>query len=166
MDATITKSRPRTGAQIHVPGPNYNHNNILCARSTARLTDISLGEGLMPCFPAADIRGWDVVMEYRGRFRRAQLRARAAKIGKEIPKDPPKSFTFSILRVRDKKKVNEPAYQTYRRHFHQHEIDVFIFMNLDYNLIWIVPVDAIDLTRTKFTVHLGDQWQNAWNLLK
>lgn len=166
MDATVNQPRPRKGAHIYLPGRDYNHNNILCARSEARLTDAALSAGLMPCYPVTDIRGFDVVMEYRGKMRRAQLRACGFKAAAPRPEKMPTSFTFSILRVREKKKPNEEAYKTYRRNFHHNELDAFIFIHLDYNLIWIVPVDAMDLNRTKFTVRVGDCWQNNWGVLK
>lgn len=165
MDAAISKSRPRKVAQKH-PQKDYNHNNILCSRSMALLENRALAEGLMPCRPAADIRGWDMVLEYNGKFHRAQVRACGYKKDKPKRDTPPKSLTFSILRTKQKKRPNESAYETSRRHFRESEIDVFIFIHVDCEMVYITPVHKMDLNRTKFTVHANGRWHDAWHVLK
>lgn len=162
MEATKSKTRPRMVARTY----DRNHNNIVSARSAAQLTDKALAEGIMPCIPATDIFGYDAIMEYRGKFRRVQLRACGLKEGQKKSATPPKSITFSIIRGKRKRRFKGESIHKRRRHFAPHELEAFIFIHVDYGLIFIVPVDAIDLTRTKFTVHLNECWHNNWSVLK
>jgi hypothetical protein len=161
MEATISKPRPRTVAQKH-QSEDHNYNNILCARSIALLENHALAAGLMPCRPATDIRGYDVIMERGGKFYRAQVRACGNKRGKQSQQA--KSLTFSILRAKQKKSKN--AHDTARRHFLESEIDVFIFVHVDAEMLFVVPVVYVDLNRTKFTVQTDGVWRNAWHLLQ
>ena len=162
MDATVLKPQSRKTAHTY----ERNHNNIVAARSIAQLNEKALAEGIMPCTPITDIFGYDSVMEYRGKFRRVQIRACGLTKGQPKLDKPPKSITFSIIRSKRKKRYKEENIYARRRHFKSHEIDVFIFVHVDYGLIFIVPVDAIDLTKTKFTVHTNGCWHNNWSILK
>jgi hypothetical protein len=162
MEATTTKTRSRKTAHTF----SRNHNNIVASRSQSQLTDKALAEGIMPCFPVTDIFGYDAAMEYRGKFTRVQIRACGLPEGQPKLDKPPKSITFSIIRSKRKKRFKEESIYVRRRHFKPDEIDAFIFIHVDYGLIFIVPVDAIDLTKTKFTVHLNECWHNNWGILK
>jgi hypothetical protein len=52
------------------------------------------------------------------------------------------------------------------RHFRESEIDVFIFIHVDCEMIYITPIHKMDLNRTKFTVYANGRWHDAWHVLK
>lgn len=159
MEATKSQPRPRTAAH------DYNYNNVLCARSVALLQYHLLSNGILPSTPVADIRGYDIITDYLGRLNRVQVRAAGLKGNAVPPEVEPGSFTFSIIRNKKKRKIGDQVVVE-RKHFHEEEVDAFIFIHVDYQRIYIVPVDQIDLTRTKYTVHTGGKWQNAYRVLK
>lgn len=155
MDATKTEPRSRKIA----------HNIVVGKRGESIITNYALREGITPNFPSSD-NCYDMLTDYLGLFNRVQIRASGWHPDKPHPAEMPASFSFSILRTRRKKRVDEELCMTRRRHFRDDEIDAFIFAHVDYNAIFIIPVDSIDLSRTKYTVYVGGEWHNAWWVLK
>lgn len=160
MEATKSQSRPRKAARDH------SHNSILCARSVALLNYYLLGEGILPSVPQADINGYDIIADYNGKMQRVQVRATGFARGQQRPETPPRSFTFSILRNKKKRPASGVAAFDLRRHFQKGEVDVFIFMHVDYQKIFVVDTDEIDLSKTKYTVYTDEAWEKAWWVLK
>jgi hypothetical protein len=166
MEATKSQPRSRKIAHKSPDDRARNHSNLICARSVALLSYHLLGQEIIPCVPYTDIRGYDMITDYYGQLCRAQVRSAGLRRGEQKPFLAPSSFTFSILRQRKKKAPTEHTPFVANRHFAPGEVDVFVFVHVDYQYIFIVPTRAIDLTRTKFTVHVGDRWQNAWTELR
>jgi hypothetical protein len=166
MEATTAKTRPRKVAQIQ--DLDHNHNSIVASRSMAQLADAALAEGVMVAVPVfnADIYGYDAITECKGKFSRVQVRAAGLKKGQKKEPTIPRSFTFSIIRSKKKKTLKKESIYVRRKHFKPNELEAFIFIHVDYRVIFIVPVSAIDLTRTKFTVHINDCRHDAWTVLK
>jgi hypothetical protein len=159
MEATKTQTRPRKVARDH------SHNSVLCARSVALLNYYLLGEGILPSVPQADINGYDVVTDYNGKMQRVQVRATGFARGQKKPPESPRSFTFSILRNKKKRRIGDVEFDL-RRHFQPGEVDVFIFIHVDYQKIFVVDAEMMDLSKTKFTVYAGQSWEQAWWVLK
>lgn len=171
MDATSKKPRPRKVAQKQLELDreyNRDHNNRVAARSVCQFTDTALTEDLIVANVSAnaDIRGYDVITEHCGKFCRVQIRARGRKRGVEIAAKPPRSITFSIIRSKKVKYRFDGTVDVFRRHFTRKEIEAFVFVDVDYRMVFIVPTWRIDLTRTKFTVEVGGQFHDAWHYLK
>lgn len=166
MEATKSQPRSRTIAPTFNSERARNHNNLICARSVALLTYHLLGQEIVPSVPYTDIRGYDMITDYFGYLRRTQVRAIGLRYGESKPPVAPTSFTFSILRHRKKKTEIDDSYLSSRRYFKPSEIDSFVFVHVDYQRIFIVPTANMDLHRTRFTVHIGDQWENAWHVLQ
>jgi hypothetical protein len=166
MEATKSQPRSRTIAQKFNSDRGRNHNNLICARSVALLTYHLLGQEIVPSVPYTDIRGYDMITDYYGRLFRTQVRAIGLRYGESKPDVFPTSFTFSILRHRKRKTLVDDNYLLSRRYFKPNEIDAFVFVHVDYQRIFVVPTTSLDLHRTKFTAHVGDQWENAWHVLQ
>jgi len=153
MDATATEPRPWKVA----------HNQRIDGRGISLLENALLTENILPLVPRIAMC-YDMVTDFNVRFYRFQVRSTGFSHKKPDTGVPPKSITFSILRKKTKKPADGRLIPD--RNFNEKEIDGFAFIHVEYGLFFIVPVEAMDLNRTKFTVHVGDQWQNAWGILK
>lgn len=153
MDATASEPRPWKVA----------HNQRIDGRGISLLENALLAENILPLVPRVPMC-YDMVTDFNGRFYRLQVRSTGFSHKKPATGVEPKSLTFSILRKKIKKPLDGRLIPD--RNFTEKEIDGFAFIHVDHQLVFIVPVESMDLNRTKFTVHVGDQWQNAWWVLK
>jgi len=164
----VTKQKQKTALpHEHAIELDRDHNNRAAGRSLYQFSDQALLNDVMVAgtIYGVDFRGYDLIAEYFGKYTRLQVRCCARKRGQKPPAVPPNSYTFSIIRSK-KKKLVKRGIKTFTRHFEPHEVDAFVFIDVDNYRIFIVPTAAINLRRTKFTVRVDGPWLDAWRFLK
>lgn len=136
-------------------------NIVTDKRGFLLLSERLLRNNIMPSEPISDLC-YDVITTHRapnGKVRNMRVQVRST-----CQHANGSSLKFPILRSKRKKSFF--ANQRGRRSFRKDDLDAFAFVQPDRGLFFIVPAAHVDFTKTKFTVRVGDKWDNAWHYLK
>jgi hypothetical protein len=123
-----------------------------------------LKRGIIPSYQALDI-GYDLISDYGGVLKRVQVKSQW-NIERGREKNP--NIRFSVMR---RKVTADPGLASVNkdskrhRRYDKREIDAMIFANFERDKYFIVPSQAVDLTRFYITFPEHSPWLNAWWVL-
>lgn len=119
---------------------------------------------ITPNFPIWD-SGYDVIGEYKSRTTRLQVKTQLRQ-----PDARRHLSTFSFPLYRRKTGVVTVSDDSYiprkSLKYDGAQFEAMVFVNLEHNAVFVVPLTALDLNRSKITFPADSPWREAWWVLK
>lgn len=118
---------------------------------------------ITPNFPIWD-SGYDLTSEYKSVLSRVQVKS---QLTKGAARQHLSSYKFSLRRVKSGHVMEKGALK-YRqsKHYAADQIDAMVFVNFEDNVAFVMPVTAINLSRSYIVLPPDSIWREAWSVLK